>query len=467
MILRFPDTCVRRIETTGFTVLVEPSAHPDPVPHDAAAVPGGLPPDHDAVAELAHDNGRDRGRRHGVADQPPVGVDDAEARREAERNRGAHAADRVDRAHGVDARAPGQRLERGEPARHLVREDPVPIDAIRHRPDVVRRELPREAHVAGAVACDLRQGRHGGSRPVGRVQALEEARVLHVVPGAGVPVVVVATDVEQAGLERSVLEGCGHQIREPVADVTAGARVRRRAAVDGAERVHELVRGHDHTHVVSVTRAARVEIDDGHSREAPPPFVRLAADAPAPGLARWAVEVDEVDLLRLAEAVLGPEQLADPRVGPADVGDGRGQRHAREVEGAERAVTAEGVQVEARCARRVLAPPPGVDGGDVADQSRCPLGEAVGGAGGGGVDDVHAEGGCRIAAVEGRQVVSAPGQRCRGVRPARRDHTHEESEREDEPLHRMKPSAHRRRRVSARSVQDRRSASKCPAIASL
>ena len=284
------------------------------------------------LRELAHDDGGDRIRGHGVADEPAVRVDDAEAGGETERDRRAHATDRVDRPHRVDARAPEQGLEDGDPAGHLLGEDAVTVDAVGHGPDVVGCAPPRQAHRASPVARDVRKRRHPRSRPVGRVEALEEAGVLHVVPGAAVAVVVVAPDVEHAGLERAVLQRRRHQVGAAVADVPAGAAVRRRAAVHGAERVHELVRRDDDAHVVPVARPARVEVDDGHTGQAAAPLVRLAADPLATGLARWPVEVDEIGLLRLAERVLGRKQLPHARIGAPDVGHGRGQRHAREVE---------------------------------------------------------------------------------------------------------------------------------------
>ena len=227
-----------------------------------------------------------------------------------------------------------------------------------------------------------------------------------------------------------------HQVEPEVADVAALAGAGRRS-LDRAEHVHELVHGHHGPQRVARVGAARVEVDDRHAGQPEARARPLTADALVAGLAGRAVEVDEVGLLSLVEARLVGKLPAELLEGDADPADRARQQHVRDVERAERARAARsGEEVEARRPRRILAPPPGVERGRVADDPRRELGEAVRRAGRANVGDVH--GVCRGHVgqpVDAGRSRPAPGNRRRGVRGHGRDERDEGRQRREPELH--------------------------------
>ena len=327
----------------------------------------------------------------------------------------------------------GQSHRRG---RHLAHELPVLVDPVRDRADVVRRGLPRDAHEAGEVVADTEAVRSGRRRAVGRVEPLEEARVLHVGPAAAVAVVVVAARVEDVRLELLAGQHGGHQVEWEVADVPALADVRRRP-LDRPEDVHELVHGHHRAERVALVCVAGVEVDD---REAGKVEAARAGSLPAhvvkADLAGRAVVVDEVGLLGLVEADFRhhPPDLLE---GAADAADPTRQLHVRDVEGAERARAPGGrEEVETGRPRRVLAAPPGVERGGVADDPRRELEEAVGGARRSDVGDMNGVGRRRVGqSVDARRGRSAPGNGSRGVRGDGRNERDGGRQRREPELH--------------------------------
>jgi len=168
------------------------------------------------------------------------------------------------------------------------------------------------------------------------VEPFEEARVLHVGPGAAVAVIVIAARVEDVRLELFAGQHGGHQVEWEVAHVPALANVRRRP-LDRSEDVHELVHADHRAERVALVCVAGVEVDD---REAGKVEAARAGSLPThvvhPDLAGRAVVVDEIGLLGLIETDLR-HHPPDLLKGAADAADPTRQLHVRDVEGAERA----------------------------------------------------------------------------------------------------------------------------------
>jgi hypothetical protein len=187
--------------------------------------------------------------------------------------------------------------------------------------------------------------------------------------------------------------------------------------------VEELVDGdvRDQRSAPRLLGAARLQVDDGERRALRRPPGRRPADV---RLLNRAVVEDDVLLERAREAERRPEQLvADP---PEPAGE-RGvelraalERDPGEIERAEAGRAAgERGEVEARRARRVLAAPPGVGGGEVGDDRRGERGEPVGSAGRERVDRSDLASRDRVGpAVARRDVRPAPRNR-RGSRGRR------------------------------------------------
>ena len=236
-------------------------------------------------------------------------------------------------------------------------------------------------------------------------------------------------------LELLAGQDSGHQIQSEVADVPALAGVGRRA-LDRPEHVHELVDRHHRPQRVSLGRFAGVQVDDRRAGKAEAGARTLPAHVLVAELARRAVEVDEVGLLRLVEADVR-ELEADLLEGGADPARRPRQLDVRDVERAERTRTARGrEEVEARRPRRVLAAPPGVERGDVADDPRRELREPVGRVGWPHIGDMDRVGRRRIRrSVDARGARAAPGHRRRGVCGQGRDDRDEGRQRREPELH--------------------------------